>query len=85
MSRTIVNVITSPTVADAELAVLVRDGGGGGKVVNVRSAPLAVPALLLPFTRKWYSVLAVNPVIAAETALVAPAATVLGVAAAVLP
>ena len=54
--------------------------------VNVMSAPLAVPALFAPTTRKWYAVLQASPVIAADTATAeAPAASGLCAAVTLLP
>ena len=68
------------------LAAPVTAVGVQAAVVNVALFPLVVPALFAATTRKWYSRLQVNPVIAADVeAPEAPAASGLCAAVAVLP
>ena len=59
---------------------------GQAAVLKVTSEPLVVPALFTPLTRKWYVVLQLRSVRAAETAVPeASAASVLCAAVAELP
>ena len=78
----------APVVVTPVAAAVVAVGGVAGQaaVVNVKSVPFVVPAVLAPTTRKCCSVLHASPVIAADTAaFAAPAANGLCAAVTALP